>query len=78
MSSTNYKKLGDSGRVQHAKDSKDYEYFQLFDPEDSDIELEPDSDVRNLLVAAQPAQGGRRHQNVDQRSLSHCCYLSWL
>ncbi len=27
----------------------DYEYFQLYDPEDSDIADEDDPDVRNLL-----------------------------
>ena len=30
--------------------SNDYEYFQLYDPEDSDIADEVDPDVRNLLT----------------------------
>ena len=28
----------------------DYEYFQLYDPDDSDIEDEADPDVRSLLI----------------------------
>ena len=30
---------------------RDYEYFQLFDPDDSDIDEEEDPDVRSLLVS---------------------------
>ena len=30
---------------------QEYEYFQLFDPDDSDIEEEVDPDVRSLLVS---------------------------
>ena len=30
---------------------RDYEYFQLFDPDDSDIDEEEDPDVKSLLVS---------------------------
>ena len=29
---------------------EDYEYFQLYDPDDSDLDSETDPDVRSLLV----------------------------
>ena len=40
---------GVSGPGQPESRIQDYEYFQLYDPEDSDIAEEADPDVRNLL-----------------------------
>ncbi len=51
----------------------DYEYFQLYDPDDSDLESEVDPDVRSLLAShvaslGLGAPGGRR-----RRGNSRCC-----
>ena len=57
-------------------DARDYEYFQLYDPEDSDIADEDDPDVRNLLVNSWSAGTGPRKilkNELLKDCLSCCC-----
>ena len=51
---------------------QEYEYFQLFDPDDSDIEEEVDPDVRSLLVSKITT-----YTTFSQSSPKKCCFSCW-
>ena len=52
---------------------QEYEYFQLFDPDDSDIEDEADPDVKSLLVNKITTSYTTFSQSAEKR----CCFNSW-
>jgi hypothetical protein len=56
---------------------EEYEYFQLYDPEDSDIADEADPDVRNLL--SDPLNNLRRRRSIKNGIFADlfraCCSL---
>ena len=52
---------------------QEYEYFQLFDPDDSDIEDEVDPDVRSLLVSKITTSYTTFSESAEKR----CCFNSW-
>ncbi len=54
-------------------DRDDYEYFQLYDPDDSDLDGEADPDVRAIL--ASHARSLARQQRGGGRCC-RCCHRS--
>ena len=52
---------------------QEYEYFQLFDPDDSDIEDEADPDVRSLLVNKITTS----YTTFSESAEKGCCFNSW-
>ena len=64
--------------VQPDARSNDYEYFQLYDPEDSDIADEVDPDVRNLLTNSWSGSGSYPRRNIKNGLIAdlvfcRCC-----
>ena len=51
---------------------QEYEYFQLFDPDDSDVEEEVDPDVRSLLVSKITS-----YTTFSQSSHKKYCFPCW-
>ena len=56
-----------------SKIHQEYEYFQLFDPDDSDIEDEADPDVRSLLVNKITTS----YTTFSESAEKGCCFNSW-
>ena len=87
MSSQKYHKISEEGNniaIQNtsgnkskfsngAKIHQEYEYFQLFDPDDSDLESEADPDVRSLLVNKITTSYTTFSKSAEKR----CCSCSW-
>ena len=64
---------GSSKNSNGPKIHQEYEYFQLFDPDDSDIEDEADPDVRSLLVSRITTTYTTFSETAEKR----CCVCSW-
>ena len=52
---------------------QEYEYFQLYDPDDSDIDEEVDADVRSLLVGKITTYTRFSQPSNKPR----CCFRGW-
>lgn len=66
-------KSGGSNNVRLPQLHQDYEYFQLFDPDDSEIDDEADPDVRSLLVSKLTSYTVL----VPSKNKKCCCLTSW-
>ena len=66
-------KSGSSGNCRLPQLHQDYEYFQLFDPDDSDIDDESDPDIRSLLVSKITSYAVLTKTNNSKS----CCLSPW-